>query len=186
MAIKNPNPNIKDFEVNDNTTWSSAHIAAGLEAAGVGVGTEGSVEPKYAQAVYDATLEEATQTIDIEGINAKKVIVFIDVTFTDGGSVSFRLMAKTDKSPDAFVATSAHSTRTVTANVENYVKLFADCGDGILTGYGLSGGVGSYANVTSSLATAYINIIDSKVMTDIRIDSGVALPVGTKVKVYAI
>lgn len=186
MAIKNPNPNIKDFEVNDNTTWSSAHIAAGLDAAGVNVGTDGSIEQKYAQVVYDATLEEASQNINIEGINARKVLVFIDVTFTDAGSVAFVLLSKTDKSPDTFVTTSAHSTRTVTANVENYVKLFADCSDGILNGYGLSGNVGSYVNLTSSLIQAYTDIIDSKVMKDIRIYCSVALPVGTKIKVYAI
>ena len=33
MAIKNPNPNIKDFEVNDNTTWSSSKIKASIESS---------------------------------------------------------------------------------------------------------------------------------------------------------
>lgn len=32
MSIKNPWPNIKDNEVNDNTTWSSAKIKAEIDA----------------------------------------------------------------------------------------------------------------------------------------------------------
>lgn len=186
MAIPLPNPNINDFDTNDVQTWSSNKLKEGFEAVGGSVGSDGSVEHKYAQVVYDATLEEASQNINIEGINARKVLVFIDVTFSDAGSIAFVLLSKTDKSPDTFVTTSAHTTRSVTANTQNYVKLFADCTDGILNGYGLSGNVGSYVNLTSSLIQAYTEIIDSKVMKDIRIYCSVALPVGTKIKVYAI
>lgn len=32
MAIPNPWPNIKDEEINDNTTWSSAKIKAVIDA----------------------------------------------------------------------------------------------------------------------------------------------------------
>lgn len=186
MAIPLPNPNINDFDTNDVQTWSSNKLKEGFEAAGISIGSDGNIEHKYAQVVYDVTLEEAAQTIDIEGINARKILVFIDVTFSDSGSVAFVLMAKTDKSPDTFVTTSAHSTRTVTANTENYVKLVADCSDGILTGYGLFGNVGAYVNLTSSLVQAYTNIIDSKNMKDIRIYCSTNLPVGSKIKVYAV
>ena len=183
MAIKNPNPNIKDFEVNDNTTWSSAHIAAGLNAAGVNVGSYGSVTPKQATLLLDSTLTEAKSSIDIPGGNFTKVIAVITATFGETVTNTLQIKATSPENSTAF-PTGAYSSRSYTGGSEFKSTLYASCENGLLVGYGAVTTTNGTGNLNIANTADYTgNIITSKFST-LQIVSSNALPIGTNIKVY--
>lgn len=187
MAIKNPNPNIKDFEVNDNTTWSSAHIAAGLQAAGVEVGAGGSVEPKQPKKLSTITLDTAVTEYDITFDGpVKDVIVLVGVTFTTTASYVFTLKGKTVENPNIFIGTSAYCTRSFTADTAYIVKLHADCIKGLLDGEGFASVPNSYGNVMTSLPSDYVTNIVTSGINSIKITCSTSMPVGTTIDVFIV
>lgn len=183
MAIKNPNPNIKDFEVNDNTTWSSNHIAAGLEAAGVEVSNDGSIEPVKAQILKEITTTEDLATIEIKDLNVKALMIEINLTYTSAVSGTIYVAAKTDADPDNYKRTAAYNTRSFTANSLYYLYLMLDCSNGIITGSGYSNVTNSYASPQSGIPEGSLLVKNIK---DIEIRTSTAFPTGTVIKVYGI
>ena len=181
MAIKNPNPNIKDFEVNDNTTWSSNHIAAGLQAAGVDVGSGGSVEPVTATLLVSMTTEEALSTISISDLNVKKCVIILSLTYDTTQNVTIYAQVKTDSSPNSFKKTPAYNTRSFTLNTNYLVFLNLDCTGGLMTGNGYSGSNGSYGGVQSGANN--VDPCDS-IIKDVEVKLSAAAPAGTNIKIY--
>ena len=184
MAIKNPNPNIKDFEVNDNTTWSSNHIAAGLQAAGVEVGSSGTVETKKARLIADITTEEATQTVLIPGANnLTSVIAIINCTFPDTTTNGFAIKTTTEAVSTPF-HTGAYATRSYTGGTEFKATLYASCEHGLMTGYAVVSSVNGNAGSNIGNFTEYTDNILTEKFKTIMITSSNNIPVGTKIKVY--
>ena len=184
MAIKNPNPNIKDFEINDNTTWSSNHIAAGLQAAGVEVGSEGSVDQKKATLIADVTVTEESQTFLIPGAtNLTSVIAVINCTFSDTTTNGFAIKATTESVSTPF-HTGAYSTRSYTGGTEFKSTLYASCEHGLMTGYAVVSSVNGNASSNIGNFTEYTDNILTEKFKTIMITSSNNIPVGTKIKLY--
>ena len=184
MAIKNPNPNIKDFEVNDNTTWSSAHIAAGLLAAGVDVGAEGSVATSHFQLLDDETFESASSNFDLTNINCKNIFVIISFTADASVTGTFYLRYKTPEGGDAYFASPSYARASLTSGNSYIITLDGTCNNGIINGNGFISTGSSYGNVQRQNASSYFsNIIASK-FTSLQIASSITMPVGTTIKIY--
>ena len=186
MAIKNPNPNIKDFEINDNTTWSSAHIAAGLQAAGVAVGPDGEVIDKPYDLIYDETLTEDKTSITFTGVSYKEIIAVIIVKYTATSTASHVINVKTPESSAAFFPTSAYVTRSFTADTSFTTFLKASCYGSLIDGSGVVSNSNSYASLSKWNATTYLSNIIGSNFTDIELKSTTTdFPTGTKIKIYA-
>lgn len=183
MAIKNPNPNIKDFEVNDNTTWSSAHIAAGLEAAGVEVGAGGSVIEKPGSLLLNTTLTESKTTISIPGGNFKKLIAVITATFEETTSNTLQIKATSPESNSLF-ATGAYASRSYTGGSAFKTTLYASCEHSLLVGNGAVTTTNGTGNLNIANISEYTDHIITSAFTTAQITSSVALPIGSTIKVY--
>ena len=182
MAIKNPNPNIKDFEVNDNTTWSSAHIAAGLQAAGVEVGSEGSFEHKKVSLLSSLTVDTAGTTFNFD-VNAKFVLIVVDSTFTETTTLTTNIYLKTDMQSTYFTS-GAFSTRSHTANTRGITLMRLSVERGFVDSYGTDAGINGYATITKSATEAFINNILANNITSVQVLFNNAVPVGTTIKIY--
>ena len=186
MAIKNPSPNIKDFEINENTTWSSAHIAGGLVAAGVAVGPDGEVNEKPFDLIYNETLTEAKSAITFNDVSYKEVFAVITVSYDTTVTAYQNLTVKTPEKNDVFFSSSAYAFRSFTGGSSYVTILHADCYGSIVKGYGLVSALNGYTAQSSYVANSYVpNIIGSK-FTSIEITSTTdAFPVGSIIKVFA-
>ena len=184
MAIKNPNPNIKDFEINDNTTWSSAHIAAGLQAAGVEVGMGGSVEQKKATLIADITTTEESQTLLIPGAtDLTSVIAVVNCTFSETTTNAIAIKATSETVSTPF-HTGAYSTRSYTGGTEFKATLFASCEHGLMRGYAVVSSVNGNAGSNIGNFSEYTDNILTEKFKTITIASSNNMPIGTKIKVY--
>ena len=183
MAIKNPNPNIKDFEVNDNTTWSSAHIAAGLNVAGVNVNSDGSLQNKGYTLLKDITTTEDLTTVNLDVSNLTAVFIVMNVKYIATTTSSISLLAT---SPDYSTPfnTSAFVTRSFTADTDFSVLLMAECTKGLIKGEGLVTTVNGNGSSTIKNYANYRSNILTSVFKTLQIDATVALPTGTTIKVY--
>ena len=183
MAIKNPSPNIKDFEVNDNTTWSSAHIAAGLTVAGVNVNSDGSLQNKCYKLLKEITTTEELTTVNLGISDLTAVFIIMNVKYAATTTSSISLLAT---SPDYSTPfnTSAYATRSFTADTDFSVILMAECTKGLIKGEGLVTAVNGNGNSTIKNYANYRNNILTSVFKTLQIDATSALPAGTSIKVY--
>ena len=180
MAIKNPNPNIKDFEVNDNTTWSSAHIAEGLQAAGVDVGAGGSVDPVKASLIKTITTEEALSSIEITGLNHRFLLIVVNLNYAATTSVTSNVRIKTDTAT-SYKYSPACFNRSLTGGSDYIAFYVLDCTKGVTTGYGYINASNGYTNIMALPVTS--SPIDN-VITDVELRYSAAAPTGTTVTVY--
>ena len=183
MAIKNPSPNIKDYEVNENTTWSSAHIAAGLGAAGVNVNSDGSLQNKGYTLLKDITTTEDLTTVNLDVSNLTAVFIVMNVKYAATTTSSISLLAT---SPDYSTPfnTSAFATRSFTADTDFSVLLMAECTKGLIKGEGLVTAVNGNGSSTIKNYANYRSNILTSVFKTLQIDATAALPTGTTIKVY--
>lgn len=184
MAIKNPNPNIKDFEVNDNTTWSSAHIAAGLVNAGVAVGPDGEVDAVKYQLLKDYAVDTAGNSFEFTGLNCNEVFIVINFTADAAVTMTIYTNIKTPEKNDAYFATPTLLRSSVSSGSKYTGTGLLTCKHGLIHGYGMLAGENSYGSATQRNNTGYIaNIIGTKIK-DLQITSSDNLPAGTNIKIY--
>ena len=183
MAIPNPNPNIKDGVIVDNKTWSSSKIAEGFNAAGVDVGSDGSLAPKQMKLLANVTLTEASYTYTIDITDATELFAVVDVTFAANTNTSFNFSVTSPENSNEF-GPGTYCNRSFTGGSEFHVALYAQCKNGVALGYGCAPPITGSGNLTMSFLNNYTsNIVCSKFLTA-AIQCSEKMPVGTKIKVY--
>ena len=184
MSIPLPNPNINDFDTNDVQTWSSAHIAAGLNAAGVDVGPDGEVDTVKYQLLKDYAVDTAGNSFEFTGLNCYEVFIVINFTADAAVTMAIYTNIKTPEKNDAYFATPTLLRSSVSSGSKYTGTGLLTCKHGLIRGYGMLAGENSYGSATQRNNTGYItNIIGSKI-SDLHITSSDNLPVGTTIKVY--
>lgn len=180
MAIPNPNPNIKDGVIVDNKTWSSSKIKEGFEAAGVTVGSDGSVETQKAKLIKTITTEEALTAIELKDLNCKFLLIVVNLNYDSTASVTSNVRIKTDTAT-SYKYSPACFNRSLTGGSDYIAFYVLDCTKGVTTGYGYVNSSNGYTNIMALPVAS--SPVDNKI-TDVELRYSVAAPSGTTVTVY--
>ena len=183
MAIPLPNPNINDFDTNDVQTWSSAHIAAGLTAAGVAVGLEGTVNPKKMTLLADVILNETSDSYTLIQTDLTMVFAIVSVNFDLTTSTNFSIIVTTPEQSTAFIA-GAYCNRSYTGGSDFKNTLYSSCKSGLALGWGCVSAANSNGPLTMNNNNAYTNNIVASKYSTVTIKCADSMPIGTKIKVY--
>lgn len=184
MAIKNPNPNIKDFEVNDNTTWSSNHIAAGLNAAGVVVGSEGEVNTTPYSLIKEVTLEEGASSYEVTDLSCKNVFAIVTFSADSSTTGNIYLRFKTPEGGSSYFAGPGVARASLTSGSNYIAMLEGTCEHGVVLGNGFIATGSGNANVQRQNSSSYFTNIFGSVFNSVQVYSTITLPAGTNIKIY--